>query len=56
MSTLDDMFEVARDLIGDSASSNPEYARGIMELIAHFMPGDYEAAREYVHHTVALFE
>jgi hypothetical protein len=31
----DAIIATARDLIGDSAQSNPEYTRGIVELIAN---------------------
>lgn len=37
MSKLDRMYATARDLIGDSTRHNPEYTRGIVELITHLL-------------------
>lgn len=31
------LYDVARDLIGDSSTDNPEYARGIVELITQYL-------------------
>lgn len=46
---LSDLISNARDLIGpDGLKDNPEYARGIVELIATHLPGDYEAAQDYL--------
>lgn len=42
------LVNIARDLIGDSTADNPEYTRAMVELIANTLPGDSEAAREYV--------
>lgn len=46
---LNDLLNEARFLIGpDGFKENPEYARGIVELIASFLPGDHDVAQEYV--------
>ena len=42
---LKDLVEEARFLIGDSAKDNPEYARGMLELIASVLPLDGDHAK-----------
>lgn len=37
--TLDEMIDTARNLVGDSVDSNPEYVRGIAEFIVDITPG-----------------
>ena len=43
--TISALVAEARDLIGDSAKHNPEYARGIVELLASLMSGSGDDAK-----------
>lgn len=46
---LQDLLYDMRDLIGDSAEINPEYAKAMVDLLAGILPGEYDAAHDYAH-------
>ena len=44
---LGSLISEIRYLIGDIEYADPEYVRGLVELLATFLPGDHDTAHDY---------